>query len=283
MQFESEEQGRRAQYNDQLARKRYNDQLSQQQQLNERERQMQEQSTMRQEQERRRTVEYETELRQKTEMLKARVDAEGRIEQERKNRDIRDAQLLMQAEEQRKTGEQGEAGGNVRAAVRWRHRCRNAVAESYSFLLASPLLVAPLPFPHPFSIPPPHHRRSPFPSPVLEGIKLAGRTVGDGVSEFLSDPQKMMATVGIFSGVALGIYAARAGTSVAAQHVTRRLAVPPLVRETSRKSLLLNPIAALRSGFRSKADPLEGIILPPTTTERLKDITIATANARQNR
>jgi ATPase family AAA domain-containing protein 3A/B len=107
--------------------------------------------------------------------------------------------------------------------------------------------------------------------------------VGDGVTEFLSDPQKMLTTIGVVSGLALGVYAARAGTSVAAQQVTRRLAVPPLVRETSRKSLLLNPIAALRSGFRSKGDPLEGIILPPMTTERLKDITIATANARQNR
>ncbi len=34
----------------------------------------------------------------------ARIDAEGRIEQERKNRDIRDAQLVLQAEETRKTG-----------------------------------------------------------------------------------------------------------------------------------------------------------------------------------
>lgn len=105
MQKDTEEQARRAQYNDQLARKRYEDQLRQQQQVNERERQLQEQSVARQEAERRRTVEYDHELRQKTEVVKARIDAEGRIEQERKNRDIRDAQLLLEAGERRKTGE----------------------------------------------------------------------------------------------------------------------------------------------------------------------------------
>lgn len=34
----------------------------------------------------------------------ARIEAQGRIEQERTNRDIRDAQLLLEAEERRKTG-----------------------------------------------------------------------------------------------------------------------------------------------------------------------------------
>ena len=77
----------------------------------------------RQEQERRRTIEYDNELRQRTEVTKvclfggggvafplppcgrnltpppfntsqSRIEAEGRIEQERKNRDIRDAQLV---------------------------------------------------------------------------------------------------------------------------------------------------------------------------------------------
>lgn len=119
---------------------------------------------------------------------------------------------------------------------------------------------------------------------VLEGIRLAGKTVGDGVSEFLSDPQRMLATVGVISGVALGVYAARSGTGVVAQHVSRRLATPPLVRETSRKSAVLHPIQAVKSTFAKRsADPLEGIILTPSTTERLKDVTIATANTRQNR
>lgn len=70
MKAESDEVARRAQYNDQLARKRYDDQLRQQQQVNERERQLQEASVSRQEQERRRTLKYEQELRQDTEIAK---------------------------------------------------------------------------------------------------------------------------------------------------------------------------------------------------------------------
>lgn len=118
---------------------------------------------------------------------------------------------------------------------------------------------------------------------MLESIELAGKTIGQGVTDYLSDPQKMLATVGVVSGLALGVYAARAGTGVAAQQIARRLSKPPLIRETSRRNFLVSPWAALKNVFRKKGgDALEGIILTPDTTQRLRDITLATVNTRQN-
>eukprot|EP00045_Choanoeca_perplexa_P002346 m.24014 g.24014 ORF g.24014 m.24014 type:complete len:575 (-) comp11464_c0_seq1:124-1848(-) len=220
-QHETEQQGQRAKFQDDLARQRYQDQLQQQQQMNERERQLQEQAALRQEQERRRTVEYEAELRRQTELAKAQVDAEARIKQERENADIRKQQLLLQATENRTT--------------------------------------------------------------VLEGIKTAGKTVGDGITDFLQDPTKVTASIGLLTGIALGVYSARAGTNVASQYLQRRLSKPPLIRETSRKSLLLNPWASLKSMVSSpKGNPLEGMVLNGKTEEQLANVTISTANTRSH-
>jgi ATPase family AAA domain-containing protein 3A/B len=44
---------------------------------------------------------------------------------------------------------------------------------------------------------------------VLEGIKTAGKTVGDGISDFLQDPTKVTASIGLLTGIALGVYTAR--------------------------------------------------------------------------
>jgi ATPase family AAA domain-containing protein 3A/B len=151
----------RAQYQDQLARKRYNEQLQQQQQLQEQQLRAQEASAQRQEAERRRTLDYEAELRKETELLKVRADAEARTRQERENRDIRDAQLVLTAEQNRIT--------------------------------------------------------------VLEGIRQAGATIGDGVRDFLSDTKKIGATVGLVTALAIGVYAARAGTKVTADYIAQRL------------------------------------------------------------
>lgn len=104
------------------------------------------------------------------------------------------------------------------------------------------------------------------------------------MTDYLSDTNKMLATVGVVSGLALGIYAARAGTNVVAQQVQRRLAKPPLIRETSRRSFLLSPWQSIKQTFsRRKGDPLEGIVLTPETTQRLRDVTLATVSTRQNK
>lgn len=49
---------------------------------------------------------------------------------------------------------------------------------------------------------------------MIEAVKQAGETIGSGVRDYLSDTERMLATVGVFSGIALGIYAAKCGPIV---------------------------------------------------------------------
>lgn len=222
MEYQTQQEQQREQLKDRVARQRYDDQLRQQQQLGQQQLAAQEESTRRQEAERRKSIEYEAELRRQTEMVKARAEAEARAIQERENRDIRDAQLIMQAEEHRKT--------------------------------------------------------------VLEGIKLAGTTVGDGLSAYLSDGEKIAATVGVVTALALGVYSTRAGAKVGGELLANRLRKPPLVRDTSRTNPLLHPLRTLRS-LTTRATPetaLGGMVLQPETTARLQAITLATSRTRQH-
>lgn len=219
---QTEESNQRAQYQDQLARKRYNDQLQQQQQMQEQQLRAQEVSAQRQEAERRRTLEYEAELRKETELVKVRAEAEARTRQERENRDIRDAQLVLTAEQNRIT--------------------------------------------------------------VLEGIRQAGATIGEGIRDFLSDTKKIGATVGIVTAIAVGVYAARSGTKVTADYVAQRLQKPPLVRETSRVNPVLSPVKWIRQAVgRQSGNPLDGMVLDANTTSRLQTVTLATAHTRQHK
>lgn len=103
MQYQTQQEQQRMQYQDQMERKRFDEQLQQQSQVNANMLRQQEESVARQENERRRSIEYDNELRRQTELTKVRADAEARTQQERENRDIRDAQLVLQAEEYRKT------------------------------------------------------------------------------------------------------------------------------------------------------------------------------------
>ena len=104
----------RADYSDGLERRRMVDQIAAQKEL--------------QKEERMKAEEYEAELRQQTEMARAKAEAEGRIKQERQNADIIKDRDSNKAKELRET--------------------------------------------------------------ILESIKLAGSTIGNGVSEFLNDQQK---------------------------------------------------------------------------------------------
>lgn len=78
----------RAEYKDQLERKRLVDQINAQRQIQEEERQKAEESLKRQEAIRRKTLEYEAELRQQTEMARVQAETAGRIRQERENHDL---------------------------------------------------------------------------------------------------------------------------------------------------------------------------------------------------
>ena len=126
-------------------------------------------------------------MREKTEVLKARIEAEERTKQERENKDIREEQLRIKAAEDRET--------------------------------------------------------------VLKAIAAAGTTIGNGISDFLGDTEKVAVTVGLVTAVAIGVYGARSGAAVVGQYASARLAKPPLIRETNRKRLM-SPVKAIKSMFQ---------------------------------
>jgi ATPase family AAA domain-containing protein 3A/B len=174
LEAQTEQDKRRAEYRDQLERKRYVDQINAERNMKDQEMRRQEELVKRQEAIKRKTLEYEAELRQQTELARVKAETEGRIRQERENHDLRLEEARVSAEEYRDT--------------------------------------------------------------VLESIKLAGSTVGEGMKAFLSDQSKIVAATSTITAIALGVYTARTGTGVAGRYIEARLGKPSLVRETSRRT-----------------------------------------------
>ncbi|GLD98729.1 hypothetical protein PINS_up007447 [Pythium insidiosum] len=223
---ETRQNQQRAQYQDQLKRKQYADQLAAQKYMKEQELKKQEEMIARQEASRRKTLEYEAELRQKTEMAKVAAEVEGRIKQERLNHDLHLEEARVKAKEYRET--------------------------------------------------------------VMEGIKLAGSTVGAGIMTFVDDKEKLTTTVASLTALALGIYTAKVSTNVAGKYIEARLGKPSLVRETSRRSVaqvVSNPLPSIRRVLRLQKphDALEGVVLEPKLDERLRSVAVSTFNTKKNR
>ncbi|XP_037089418.1 ATPase family AAA domain-containing protein 3A homolog [Pollicipes pollicipes] len=210
---------------DQLSRKRSEDQLIQQHRMNEENLRKQEESVQKQEALRKSTLEYEMDLRHKSDMKKIEAEMAARARMERDNQDLTLEQIRVRAAEKRDT--------------------------------------------------------------VLNSIKTAGAVLGEGASAFLSDWDKVAAAAGGVSLLALGVYTARGGVSVAARYVESRLGKPSLVRETSRFSLfdtLRHPWSTLRTRLqKSETDALAGVVLEPNLEARLRDIAITTKNTKRNR
>uniref|UniRef100_A0A8C1YYT2 ATPase family AAA domain containing 3A n=1 Tax=Cyprinus carpio TaxID=7962 RepID=A0A8C1YYT2_CYPCA len=122
---------------------------------------------------------------------------------------------------------------------------------------------------------------------VLESIRTAGAVFGEGFRAFISDWDKVTATVAGLTLLAVGVYSARNATGVAGRYIEARLGKPSLVRETSRFTVveaLKHPVKVRRPRLKSKPqDALEGVVLSPKLEERVRDIAIATRNTRQNR
>ena len=93
----------RVEYSDQLERKRIQEQMQFQRKMAEEERKKTEESLARQEAIRKKTLEYEAELRQQTEMARVKAESEGRIQQERKNFDLTLEKSRVDAMEYRET------------------------------------------------------------------------------------------------------------------------------------------------------------------------------------
>ncbi|KAG7283302.1 hypothetical protein CRUP_005044 [Coryphaenoides rupestris] len=99
---------------------------------------------------------------------------------------------------------------------------------------------------------------------VLESIKTAGAVFGEGFRAFVSDREKVIATVAGLSLLAVGVYSARNATAVAGRYIEARLGKPSLVRETSRITVVEAIKHPIKTGKRLRSKPqdaLEGVKL----------------------
>ena len=105
-------------------------------------------------------------------------------------------------------------------------------------------------------------------------VRTAGAVLGEGMSAFLSDWDKVLAAAGGVSLLALGVYTARGGVGITARYIENRLGKPSLVRETSRFSLfdaLRHPWSTVRSRLqKTESDALAGVVLEPGLEARLR-------------
>ncbi|XP_072888006.1 ATPase family AAA domain containing 3 [Hemitrygon akajei] len=121
---------------------------------------------------------------------------------------------------------------------------------------------------------------------VLDSIKTAGAVFGEGFRAFVSDWDKVTATVAGLTLLAVGVYSARNATGVAGRYIEARLGKPSLVRDTSRITLveaLKHPIKVGKRLMSKPQDALEGVVLSPSLEERVRDIAIATRNTKSNK
>ncbi|VTJ67006.1 Hypothetical predicted protein [Marmota monax] len=121
---------------------------------------------------------------------------------------------------------------------------------------------------------------------ILESIRTAGTLFGEGFRAFVTDWDKVTATVAGLTLLAVGVYSAKNATAVAGRYVEARLGKPSLVRETSRISVLdalRHPVQVSRRLLSKPQDALEGVILSPSLEARVRDIAIATRNTKRNK
>lgn len=224
---QTQHERQRAEYQDQLERKRQVDMLNAQKYMQDEQLKKQEEMVMRQEEMRRKTAEHEAELRTRTELAKARAEADGRIRQERENHDLILEKVRLEAIEKRDT--------------------------------------------------------------MLKAIADGGKMIGQGLSSYLDDREKLRNTALAITGMAAGIYTARTGIGIAGRFVEARLGKPSLVRETSRLSmgqLAKTPIASTKRVLGvgvHEQDALKGIVLENSLDNQLRQIAMSTANTKKNR
>ena len=104
---QTQHENSRSDYKDSLERKRMADNINAQRRLQDEERKKTEESLKRQGDLRRKTLEYEAELRQQTEMARVRAQTDGRILQERTNHDLLVDGKRVEAKEYRDTVMEG--------------------------------------------------------------------------------------------------------------------------------------------------------------------------------
>lgn len=187
----------------------------------------QEEMIERQEALRRKTAEYEAELKTKTELAKAAAEADGRIKQERVNHDLIVEKLKMEAKEKKEM--------------------------------------------------------------VLKAIQDGGKIIGEGLSSYLDDTEKLRNTAVLLTAIAAGVYTTKTGAGIAGRFIEARLGKPSLVRETSRvtvSSFLRNPINTFQRTFGigiTPQDAMKGIVLEESLDSQLRKVAMSTAHTKKNR
>ena len=123
---------------------------------------------------------------------------------------------------------------------------------------------------------------------ILQGIKLAGSTIGNGLQNFLTDKDKLINTATTVTAIVFGFYIAKASTGVAGRFIEARLGKPSLVRETTKKNIFQmarSPIESFRLSFGTGAhgeNAMKRIVLEPTLDQRLRRVGTSTANTKKN-
>lgn len=120
---------------------------------------------------------------------------------------------------------------------------------------------------------------------VLESVKAAGTLIGKGISDFVTDWDKVSATAVGLTLFAFGIYTARMGVGLMGRVLEARLGKPSLVRETSRYSAgeaFRHPFKFVRKLFTRPQDPMKGIVLQPKLEQRVRSLAVASRNTKKN-
>jgi len=115
---------------------------------------------------------------------------------------------------------------------------------------------------------------------MLQGIKMAFALIANGIGNYLSSPQQIFSTVLVVGLMGLMLQLARA----AGTEVSRRLAIPSLVRETSQNKGTCDAVQRVLKRcmwWRSK-DPFDGIVLTSTLETRVRRLALSVRNTRRH-
>lgn len=124
---------------------------------------------------------------------------------------------------------------------------------------------------------------------VLKAVSDGGKMLGEGLSSYLTDGEKLRNTAFMVSLAAVGIYSAKTGAGIGGRFIEARLGKPTLVRETSRvtvSQMLKHPISSAQRltglGVQSQ-DALKGIVLEDSLDSQLRKISVSTAHTKKNK
>ena len=123
---------------------------------------------------------------------------------------------------------------------------------------------------------------------MLQAVKDTGKMVGEGLSTYLADTERLRNTAFLISGVALGVYTTKTGAGVAGRYLEARLGKPSLVRETSRlpvSSIFKQPISTASRifGKTNAQDAMKGIVLEESLDTQLRKIAVSTSHTKANK